>query len=621
MRLRRKPINQLTNKCPMKLPSIQQVIQESSRTIRRFPLVIANAVVGTSVALALIDYEGPPGPTVLFKIVFAAILGIPLLISVTVIAEKRKWGGGLALLGQAIAVVLLVGYAFSVPSDLQAAPNIYLIRLLILAAALHFFVAVAPFIGAGGINGFWQYNKALFLRVFTALLFTCVLFAGLSLALAALDHLFGMNIAGKRYAELWVLLVGIFTTWFFLAGVPEEWEGLESLDEYPKGLKVFAQYILVPLVLVYLVILYAYLAKILIDWNWPEGWVGRLVLGFSGTGILALLLLHPIRDRVENVWIRNISRWLYFVLIPLLVMLFLAQWRRLTEYGLTEGRYIGIVCNIWLAAIAVYFIFSRKRNIIIIPGSLCILALAISFGPWGVFSISEGSQVKRLRAILTENSILVNGGVRKAPAPVSFENSKQISSILQYLHEIHGYEKIQPWFGESLRTDSSATGSWYKEPALVASIMGVEYVSLWYGGSGNTLILNADQSIPIDIEAYARMIRSKSFYTPVQPKELAKHDVEINVSREMDTLTVILARGGGSRDSLPIELGSFAERLYKEYGNATINNLAPEKLSLSASNEFLKVKLYLQRLQLRKEGEKVRLLNYDADILYTVLEN
>ncbi len=106
-----------------------------------------------------------------------------------------------------------------------------------------------------------------------------------------------MNIPGKRYVELWILINGMFMTLFFLAGIPPDLDSLDASTDYPKSIRIFAQHILFPLVIVYLVILYAYLAKILIVWDWPQGWVSKLILGFSATGILSLLLLHPIRDR------------------------------------------------------------------------------------------------------------------------------------------------------------------------------------------------------------------------------------------------------------------------------------------------------------------------------------
>ena len=76
----------------MKLPSVQQILHTSTRTLFRFPAVLLAAVVGTAAALVLADHEGPPNPTVLFNILLAAILGIPYLSAVTLTAEKKKWG-------------------------------------------------------------------------------------------------------------------------------------------------------------------------------------------------------------------------------------------------------------------------------------------------------------------------------------------------------------------------------------------------------------------------------------------------------------------------------------------------------------------------------------------------
>jgi hypothetical protein len=41
--------------------------------------------------------------------------------------------------------------------------------------------------------------------------------------------------------ELWVLVAGLFDSWFFLAGIPEDLEGLDKIKEYPIGLKIFMQ--------------------------------------------------------------------------------------------------------------------------------------------------------------------------------------------------------------------------------------------------------------------------------------------------------------------------------------------------------------------------------------------
>src|SRR5690606_27206240 len=102
----------------------------------------------------------------------------------------------------------------------------------------------------------------MFLRIITAVIFSGVLFAGLAGAIAALHALFGLDFRDEWYGRLFLWIAGIFNTIFFFAGIPEDAEALEREHDYPKVLKVFTQFVLVPLVTIYLLILLAYEAKI-----------------------------------------------------------------------------------------------------------------------------------------------------------------------------------------------------------------------------------------------------------------------------------------------------------------------------------------------------------------------
>jgi len=582
----------------MKLPSVQQILQDAIRTFLRFPFVLINAALGTISAVILIDYEGPAQPTVLFNILLATILGIPLLIGLALFTEKKKWSRGMAIGLQIIGLLLLVGYGCLVPSDLLEAPAIHILRMLLIAVALHLFVAFAPFSGPGEINGFWHYNKILLLRLIITAVYTVVLYAGLALALAALDNLFGMNVPGKRYAELWFIILGLFNTWAFLSGIPENLEQLEGATDYPKGIKIFAQYILSPLVLIYLVILYAYMAKILIGWDWPQGWVSRLILGFATTSIFSLLLLYPIREMAENLWIKKTSRGLYVVMIPLVFMLLLALWRRISEYGITEGRYIAIILGFWLGSIVIYFILSRTKSIKTIPVSLCLLALFISFGPWSAFSVSEKSQVDRLQDLLTKNNILVNSRIQKAPATVPHDDVLQISSIIAYLHDIHGYDRIQPWFRESLKEDSLGTRLKIKEPAQVTMKMGIEYVKVWYRATGNDILFRSNQEGLIDIQGYDRMIREQYLNIDQDNTVFTDQEFRYRVNSKLDTITFIVTSEGTVPDSPHIDLQPRINQILADYGNVNVTNIPPEKMMVKAENQNLRIKIYFRSIKL-----------------------
>src|SRR5262249_46851893 len=157
---------------------------------------------------------------------------------------------------------------------------------------------------------------------------------------------------------------------------------------------------LVPLVSVYLVILTVYLGKVLITRDWPSGWIGWLVSGVGTAGILTLLLVHPVAQDPAEKWVAAFARSFWLAVLPAIVMLWLAIWQRVRQYGITEPRYFLVVLSLWLAGLAVYYSITRSRQIRTIPASLGAVALLTFAGPWGAYSVSVGSQVGRLRALL-----------------------------------------------------------------------------------------------------------------------------------------------------------------------------------------------------------------------------
>jgi hypothetical protein len=356
----------------------------------------------------------------------------------------------------------------------------------------------------------------------------------------------------------------------------------------------------------------------LISWNWPQGWVSRLILGFAATGIFSFLLLYPVSNRNENIWIKTAARWFYVVMIPLVIMLLLALWRRISEYGITEGRYIAMVLGIWLGGIILYFILSKTKSIKVIPISLCVFALLISFGPWGIFRVSERSQIERFKGFLTRNQILIDGSIQKAPAPVPQNDSRQISSILTYLHGIHGYDQIQPWFQESLREDSLGAGLRPKDPALLAKMMGIEYVNVWYGPSGNDIWLDSDRGGVIEVQGYDRLIREQYFNLEQDKKTFTDQELFYRVNSGLDSITFAVTGTERPADSLYLDLHPLIEKLLTDYGNLNVSNIPTEKMLLSEVKQWLKVKMYFRYIRLHKEDDKTKIMEYNADILYQI---
>lgn len=438
--------------------SLQQLWNDAVQTLLKFPFALLSALTGTIAAITLIEIEAKnfDENEWLIKLIIVSSAGLILFFTLELLARRLSfllkaraltWLGGLAFLGV---------YYYFIQPELR-----YMIRHLALVLALHLASSYIMFLNKREENAFWQFNKAMFLRILTAVLYTTVLYLGLVIAIVALQQLFNLDVPDKIYPELWVFMVGVFNTWFFLAGVPTNVAELEETHIYPKGLKVFTQFVLLPLVTIYLVILYAYMAKILLQWEWPEGWVSVLVLCFSIVGILSLLLIHPIRNLTENHWMHTFSKWFYRALFPLAFLLVLAIWRRVSEYGITEARYVVIALAVWLVVTVLYFVLSKQRNIKFIPFTLSIIALLAVFGPVNMFRVSEWSQVSRLRHLLEQNGLLVNDKVQPAGQELKQETAAQISSIVDYLAEHHGFETMEDWFDAkvAITLDSIKTGA------------------------------------------------------------------------------------------------------------------------------------------------------------------
>ena len=417
----------------MKLPSVSVLWQNFKSVVFRFPLQVLMALVATGIWCYLVG----PGIQMelnqhLLKLLFLCNLGLTLLLALDTYSESRSLNSTSKWLMRVSGLVLLTALYFLVD------PFKYLVdvfRVALFAFAFHLLVAFAPFLNRGNLNGFWQYNKTLFLRFLTSAFYAAVLFAGLAIALFAIDGLFNVTIHSDVYLRLLIVLSVGFTTIFFLAGVPINFQSLDEEQRYPKGLKIFTQYVLIPLMTIYLAILLVYEVKIAIHWELPKGLVSTLILGYAVFGILSLLLIYPIKEKEGNGWIKLFSRFFYLMMIPLIILLILAVIKRVGNYGITESRYILIILAAWLTGVTGYFLFSKRQNIKVIPVSLFVLAVLSIYGPQSAFSISRVSQTARLKKLMADKDKL---------------SREEIPAVVRYLVDRQGLASLQSFTSVNL---------------------------------------------------------------------------------------------------------------------------------------------------------------------------
>lgn len=420
----------------MQAGQIKLMLKSAFSTYKRFPLLLSISIIASFVYIYIIRTElvsSSPEFRYLISFVLMSILSIPLLLTVYFTGLKYKLNNKSIWLANLIVVVLLSFYYFFYDTK-----ESYFIRFFIFFIVAHLALTISAFNPLGEQKEFWQFNKSLLIKIITSLFFTHVLFLGISLALLAIKNLFKIEMNNRIHVETYILLLGVFNTWYFLSTLPKENILTEDDEQYPKVLKTFVIYTLIPLLMLYIVILYAYSIKIIINWSLPVGWVSSLILFYSVVGILAYLLVYPLKDDSDKSWVRTFSKWFFIFLIPLVFLLFTAVFRRISEYGITESRYIIVVLGIWLICISLYFIITKAKRISVIPLTLTILGLIITLGPWNMFNISEKSQTNRLISLLKSTKIINNGKIQK-PEKISGKELESIKSIYIYLNRNHGF--------------------------------------------------------------------------------------------------------------------------------------------------------------------------------------
>lgn len=600
----------------MKIPSLKVLFESAKQTLLRFPFVMLVSLIGAALMIYIIGrpYEMREAAKPLYNIVMVCSLGISFLISLKFICERAKASSAVSLAVQAAGLAVLIVYYFSLPKE---AGLVDVVRYLLFMTGTHLLVSLSPFAGKGFSlerNGFWQFNLNLFMRILLTGVYSGVLYTGLSIAILSFDKLFNIDFIPEIYGQLFFFILGVFNTWFFLSGMPENLEELEAQDFYPKGLKIFTQYVLLPLVIIYLLILYLYMGKIIIQWQLPVGWVSYLILGFSTTGIFSLLLIEPLRELEGINWIKKILRWFYLILFPLIILLFVAILRRTGDYGITERRYFVFVLAIWLTVMALYFTFSKIKNIKIIPYSLCLIAFLTSFGPWGAFSMSERSQLSRLEEILANNKILVNGKIVKAVNPIPEDESQDVSSVIQYLNERKSLNKIQPWFDIEIDTLTAGTvNNVYKsKEAKITELMGVEF-SLYrknFMQGEKYFYLNLKDFGNMSVKGYDHLIDYKYYSYEKQEKgnRFVLDSANIRIDYNADSLEMIFYKN--ENEISRVKLENYFDDLRKLKKELTLKEMSKE-----GENEKLKYKIVFENISGERENERNKISSFNTDIL------
>ncbi|MDR1918461.1 MAG: DUF4153 domain-containing protein [Tannerellaceae bacterium] len=389
----------------MKKSDFTHIPAQIKQAILRFPVAVLFCVTLFILdCLGIGDYDFSPGDDVLIKANMLLSLGFVAAVGLRLLAQDLKLRGWRGY-PDVLLIPLLALYYFLLPERPKDFEDAIFTCYIVFSITAFVLLCVAPYTGSKQPLRFWQYNVEVWWRALFSFIGASVFFGGFALALWSLEVLFDVTMRDVHFLYVATVFYILFAPLFFIAGLPEQSQIAEApIKNYPF-LRVLGQYILLPVLATYLLILYTYGLKILFTWHLPNGWVSWLIIWYSGIGLLIYCMLHNLYVNRESKTVLFFGRAFFYSLLPLIVLLFVALARRISDYGFTEKRYYLLLAACWLTGVSLYMILSKVKSVRWLLISFAGIALLSLVGPWSAFNVSEASQLRRLENTSSTDSL------------------------------------------------------------------------------------------------------------------------------------------------------------------------------------------------------------------------
>lgn len=200
----------------------------------------------------------------------------------------------------------------------------------------------------------------------------------------------------------------------------------------PKAFKVIFMFILLPLYLILLFVLYAYLAKSLFTLTLPNGKINWFV---SFASVFYLVFFFSIR-KFESKAAKLYCKWGSALLIPLIVIQCIAFGIRINAYGYTEARYGSLLYILFsIACVAISFVKKGKYMSAAFPlfAGLCLFC---SITPMNLFDVPFKNQTARIEKVFKTAGLFNDNGT------LDTQNAEQKLSEEQKAQVVSSYNEV-----------------------------------------------------------------------------------------------------------------------------------------------------------------------------------
>ena len=386
----------------MKLKAyLRQSAQGLNAAWKQYPLLGIAAIVG----YILYNYiysslaRGVDLPLWAEGMLYAIWLSMPLIFVLSMIARQGgKWPLIISIL-TLLGIIVVAGVTIQLDSEGILKKYIYFsYGLMSIAVSL-----MVPLFSGGSSYELWRHSQQLAIHFVLAILFASLGVLLLILALNALEYLFGLTQIGIKEQDIAIFSFTIGHTFIFLA----LWGNKEDGSEHAlsKFLKILGYYVLTPASILYTIILYAYVIRLVIISEIPEGWISNLVLGLAAVVASVWSVLYPdivtkvgnsgtALERIRFEWLR---KWIFITFIPLAILQLTSVVYRIYMWGWTIPRYGALWMGLIILFSCIYMLSTSNKKLHHIAWVALITFLLGAYGPFNAYAVSLKSVQQRIQ--------------------------------------------------------------------------------------------------------------------------------------------------------------------------------------------------------------------------------
>lgn len=294
----------------------------------------------------------------------------------------------------------------------------------------------------------WAFDYRLVVRLAGVSLYAAALYAILAGAFAAVVTLFDLDRPEHLFADLAGAVFFAVAPWIFVGGIHRLTAPVDA--RVPDGVSRLGRWLYAPVLVIYLLILYAYAVKVVATGELPKNLVSPLVLAAALIGLVGAVLLEPVHGDDEHRGVSVVVRLLPVLLLPLVTLAIWALGMRVAEYGWTPFRWVRALV---LSAVAVLAVMGTVRRIrgrapllASVPALLAIALLLAAVGPWSASAVSRRDQAARLRAAVRQAGIDPARVPYRTAVTVDSALYERVSSGAHYLLDTHGVDALRDVF-------------------------------------------------------------------------------------------------------------------------------------------------------------------------------